>query len=124
MASRAVPLVLTLAAFAVVAIIGPKWPRDQSVRVDLGDAASRVREVRFVYADEKSAADAEEWGRAAQFRYPSGAPRIVHHDLRIADGDYVVEIEIATDRARTTQRRNVHLGGGATSIDLAGAVPL
>ena len=69
----------------------------------------------------------EDWTREAAFRFPVGsAPRIVTHEPRLADGDYVVEIEIQTAPLRNagaTLRRRITLQGGTTSIDLSESVP-
>ena len=50
------------------------------------------------------------------------------HEPRLADGDYTVEIEIvaanlAHEKNEVVVRKHVTLSGGATSIQLADAVP-
>jgi hypothetical protein len=52
----------------------------------------------------------------------------VTHEPRLPDGDYTVEIEIvaanqAHEKNEVVVRKHVILGGGATSIQLADAVP-
>jgi hypothetical protein len=47
----------------------------------------------------------------------------VTHVPRLADGDYLVDIDLASGEARATVSRHVTLSGGATSIDLSGSVP-
>jgi hypothetical protein len=114
-------VILLVAAVVVFAVLGPKWPKDQSVRLLLGDAAQRVEEVSVRYA---TLSDPEDWTREASFRYAAGeAPRIVRHDMRLADGDYVVEIELATRKSRVLLTRRVTLAAGTTKLDLTEAVP-
>jgi hypothetical protein len=63
--------------------------------------------------------------REATFRFPDGnAPRIVTHEPRLADGDYVVEIDILSRFAShsTTFERRVTFQGNTTSIDLSGSI--
>jgi hypothetical protein len=121
LSSRAMPVVLLVAAVVAFAVLGPKWPKDRSLRFVLGDAAPRVEELSVRYAP---LSDPEDWTREASFVYAAGqAPRIVHHDLRLADGAYVVEIELATRKSRVLLTRQVAFASGTTSLDLAEAVP-
>jgi hypothetical protein len=95
-------------------------PHDQTVHYVLGDAAVGVEEmvVRWAGAD-------GDWMRQVTYDYArGGAPRIVTHELRLADGDYTVEFEIAAspEAAHRVFRRRVNLSGGATSIDVAGGL--
>lgn len=125
-----------LGAMLVVAIVaglfllfGPKLPRDQSVRLGLGERARDVREVVVRYraaldpkADKGDLTD--EVLREVSFRYPNGeAPRQVRHEPRLADGDYVLEIDVVTNESRATVRRTIGLSGGTASIDIASAIP-
>jgi hypothetical protein len=119
---------LGMAAVLMVALyFARQWPRDQTVHYVLGDAATRVEEVDARWAP--GIAASEDWTREASFRYePGKAPRIVTHEPRLPDGDYTVEIEIvaanqAHERNEVVVRKHVVLGGGATSIQLADAVP-
>jgi hypothetical protein len=122
---RLARVVILGAAVAVYFTLAPRWPRDNVVHVVLGAAAPEVVEVRLGYAPApKNGPIAEDWTREASFRFPEGsAPRVVTHEPRVADGDYVVEIEIlkASHRSTTLQRR-VTLEGGTTSIDVSEAV--
>jgi hypothetical protein len=114
---------LLLAAALAVAMILARWPKEQTVHYVLGDGAARVAEVDARWAEGRSS---EDWAREATFRYaPGQAPRIVTHEPRLADGDYTVEIEIASaSDSRNVVRRNVTLSAsGSTSIDLADSVP-
>ncbi len=123
---------LLAAAIALYFTLAPRWPKDQTLHVVLGDAAPRVSEVRLRYA-EPAAALAEDWTREVTFRYAieerpgdkakeasTSAPRVITHVARLADGDYLVEIDVTSSANRTTTtRRRVTLLGGATSIDVA-----
>jgi len=120
---------LTGLAFAglvlgVFVLFGPKMPRDQAVRFSLGGRAADVRElgVRYEHANARELTD--EAVREVSFRYPRGdAPRTVRHEPRLADGDYVLEIEVVTQESRATVKRNVSLAGAAITVDLEAAVP-
>ncbi len=119
MRRRASLLVFAILGAALYFFLAPRWPKDQSVNVVLGDGASRVREVTLRY---ESAGD-DAWSREATFLYDENkAPRVVHHAPRLPDGDYVVEIELQSDAGATTVSRNVALRGGSTSIDVADAL--
>jgi hypothetical protein len=94
--ARIARLVIVVAVAALYFTLAPRWPKDNTVHIVLGPAASQVEEVRVGYAlAPKHGPMAEDWTRGATFRFPGGsAPRIVTHEPRVADGDYVVEIEI------------------------------
>jgi len=120
---RLLRLLLLGAALVVAMLLARHWPKEQTVHYVLGDGATRVEEVDARWADGRSS---EDWTREATFRYaPGQAPRILTQAPRLPDGDYTVEIEIASaSAARNVVRRNVTLtGGGSTSIDLADSVP-
>jgi hypothetical protein len=110
--------VLLAAAIALYLTLSPRWPKDQVLHVVLGDAAPRVTEVRVRYADATSSA--EDWTREVTFRYAlNSAPRVVTHETRLPDGDYVVEIDVTSSTNRTTTRRRATLHGGTTSLDVS-----
>ena len=126
---------LVLAAVLMVALVfARQWPKDQTVHYVLGDSAPLVTQVDARWAPGTEATD-EDWTREASFRYaPGKAPRIVTHEPRLPDGDYTVEIEIvaasvlndgthAPEKNDVKVRKHVTLSGGATSIELGGAVP-
>jgi hypothetical protein len=106
-------------------------PRDQVVHYVLGDSAVHVQEVDARWREmadgpRKSALNdpgdhqTDDWTRTASFRYaPGKAPRVVTHEPRLPNGDYMVEIEIIGEGRQSIVRREVTLSGGATSIDLA-----
>ena len=124
---RLVRMLALSGALLVALYFARQWPKDQTVHYVLGDAAPRVEEVDARWAP--GIAATEDWTREASFRYaPGKAPRIVTHEPRLPDGDYTVEIEIvaanvAHERNEVVVRKHVILGGGATSIQLADAVP-
>ncbi len=119
---RLLRLLLLGAALVVAMMLARHWPKDQTVHYVLGDGAARVAEVDARWAEGRAS---EDWTREATFRYaPGEAPRIVTHEPKLPDGDYTVEIEIASSSARNVVRRNVTLSGsGSTSIDLVDSVP-
>jgi hypothetical protein len=115
-------LVILGAAVAVYFTLAPRWPKTNVIHVVLGVASAEVDELRIGYAPARGEKGSlmEDWTRVASFRFPSGrAPRIVTHEPRLADGDYVVEIEIVkASRQSVTVDRRVTLQGGSTSIDV------
>jgi hypothetical protein len=119
-------LVLVAGAAAVFATFASRWPKDNVVHVVLGPEAPDVEDLHLRYAPApKNGPMVEDWTRETEFRFPGGsAPRIVTHEPRVADGDYVVEIEIvkAPEHAIVRLQRRVTLAGGATSIDVTEAL--
>ena len=63
----------------------------------------------------------EDWTGEVTFRYEkNGAPRVVQQQAHLADGDYVVEIELITEGGRAvTTRKIIALSGGSTTIDIS-----
>jgi hypothetical protein len=129
---------LRLAPLAAALVVAPMFlrhaPRDQVVHYVLGDSAAHVQEVdarwRERHEGERVISDADgreqpdEWMRVASFRYQQGqAPRVVTHEPRLPDGDYVVEVEVVGDGTQRVEHRDVTLTGGVTSIDLATVRP-
>jgi hypothetical protein len=97
--------------------LAPKWPQEQHLRVVLGDDAPHIQSVGVRCGKDRES----DWMREVTFRYAKGeAPRIVSYEPRLANGDYLVEIELemADARVRTTDRQ-MTLAGGTTSIDLS-----
>jgi hypothetical protein len=120
---RLAPLALLVPAAATAATLGPRWPHDQSIRYELGDAAPRVEEVEARWSPQEAKGD-DDCAREVTFRYaPGRAPRTVPHAARLADGDYRVEIELRAGGRTAIVDRRVSLRGGVTSIDLASVVP-
>jgi hypothetical protein len=112
------------AVAAVYFTLAPRWPKDNVVHIILGVASSEVEQVTVRYAPApKNGPMVEDWTREATFRFPGGnAPRVLTHEPRTADGDYVLEIEILkTSHAIVRIQRRVSLAGGTTSVDVAEA---
>jgi hypothetical protein len=122
---RIARLVVLVAVAATYFTLSGRWPRDNVVHVVLGVAAPGVTQMRLRYAPAaKNAPIDEDWTREATFSFPDGsAPRVVTHEPRLADGDYVVEIEIlkASHAIVNVRRPRVPLAGGTTSIDVSEA---
>jgi hypothetical protein len=112
---RLLPLVFVGAGAAVYFSLSPKCPTEQSLRLMLGEQAPHVEEVRV------RCGEGSDWAREVTFYYAKGqAPRIVSYEPRLANGEYLVEIDVKTDDARVqTADRRVRLEGGSTSIDLS-----
>jgi len=111
-------LLLVLGGVALTAylVVGPRFPKDQSVNVVLGNAAPDATEVTLRYT-----ADGErDSARDVVLHFDEGkAPRVVHHEPRLADGPYVVAIEVRGPRGSLADERHVALhGDGSTSINL------
>jgi hypothetical protein len=125
---RLLPLGIAAVGLAVYFFLAPKAPVDQGIRIILGDGAPRVVEVDVRYV---AAGPNPDLSREVTFRYaPGAAPRIVSHEPRLANGDYVVQMEfgLATapsvsvappSVARVSVDRSVTLQGGTTSIDVS-----
>lgn len=123
---RTALLVLLGAALAAYFTLLPTLPRDNVLHVVLGAAAPKVVRIQLRYAPApKNGPIVEDWTREVSFRFPEGAaPRVVTHEPRVADGDYVVEIEILKaepSRDAVSVQRKVRLEGGTTTIDVAEA---
>jgi hypothetical protein len=124
---RLLPLGIAAVGLAVYFFLAPKAPVDQAIRVVLGDAAPRVVEVDVRYV---AAGPNPDLTREVTFRYaPGAAPRIVSHEPRLANGDYVVQMEFgistasnASSVARVSVDRSVTLQGGTMSIDVSRAL--
>jgi hypothetical protein len=121
---RVALLVVAGTAAALYFTLAPHWPKDNVVHIVLGNAAAEVEEVRVSYAPAaKHAGMDEDLAREATFRFPdASAPRIVTHEPRLADGDYVVEIEILSHKHSTVLQRRVTFQGNTTSLDISGSI--
>ena len=108
------PALLLLGALGAGAyfLLAPKLPKDQSVNVVLGEAAPAVTEVTMHYGSEKDS----DLARDVSMQFDEGkAPRVVHHEARLPDGDYVVTVEVRTEHDTWTKERRVHLESGSTT---------
>ena len=95
--------------------LAARAPREQHVKLVLGDFAPRVMSLELQYVDAEGAL-----ARDARFSYSAaGAPRVVSHEPQLADADYRLRIDIDTREGRRSVERRVTLGGGTTQVDLA-----
>lgn len=114
---------LILPLFATVALglyflFAPRLPKDQVVEVVLGDAAPKVTEVRLSYDD-----PAHDWSSEVDLSFAGKpAPRVVHHESHMPDGDYKLSIDVSGHDHGTHVERNVSLRGGTTSVDVSEAI--
>lgn len=125
---RVVRFLVLVAALGAFLLLSRGWPKDRTIHFMLGDAAPRVRELTVGYSEA-----GDEFTRGATFHFALGsAPRVVTHEVRLAEGDYTVEIEVASRTAtgvpgqaeqRTTVKRRVHVDQDTMSIDVSKAVP-
>jgi hypothetical protein len=116
---------LLVAALVLVLSALPHLPKEQTLRIDLGDSSkiTTALTVRWA-ASQKGNPSIEDWTGEVTFRYEkNAAPRVVQQRARVADGDYVVEIDLITERGVAVTRKNIALAGGTTSIDVSGLTP-
>jgi hypothetical protein len=121
-------LLLLAAALVVAVALSRRWPRAQTIHYVLGDAAAHIEQLDARWAPIAGAGDApgeEPWTREVAYHFARGqAPRVVTHEPRLADGDYLVEVELAADEThRSIVRKRVVLSGGVTQIELASSDP-
>ena len=119
--------VLSLALAVGVAIwLARRSPTDQTIHYVLGNEASRVEELDARWDDNPSADGPRDWVREAKYRYqPGTAPRIITHEPRLRNGDYLVELEVALAGplpSRAVLHKHIHLTGGVTYIDVGSSV--
>lgn len=115
---RAASIAFLVFGVLVAAYLGTQGPQPQHVRVVLGEAAPDVTSVglRYVASDGETA-------REAQFTYARGAaPRIVGHELRLANGEYRLNIDLDLRDGRREVQRQVTLGGGSAQVDVSAAL--
>lgn len=106
----------------------PKLPKDQTLRIDLGDSSKIIQtlSLRWVPASASPSKNPsiEDWTGEVTFRYEkNAAPRVAEQEMRLADGDYLVEIEAITEWGRAVTRKTVALQGGSTTIDASSLAP-
>jgi hypothetical protein len=112
---RGAAFVFLALGLAIAAYLSPQVPRDQHVRIVLGDSAPAVTGLALQYAAEDG-----EVARDVHFSYDAGAaPRIVSHEPRLRNGEYRLQIEIDARDGRRSVQRQVTLGGGSTQIDVS-----
>ncbi len=113
---RIVSLVALAAGLGLALYLGGKAPREQHVKIVVGNAAPSVvgLEVQYLAGD-------GELARSARMTFsPGTAPRVIAHDPELADGDYRLRIDVDMRVDRRSVERRVTLGGGTTQVDLAG----
>jgi hypothetical protein len=115
---RILLLVLVVGVLSAV----PKLPKDQTLRIDLGDSSKIIQTLTLRWAvagaPQSKNPSIEDWTGEVTFRYEkNAAPRVVQQEMRLADGEYVVEIELITGGGRAVTRKVVALQGGSTTID-------
>jgi hypothetical protein len=135
---RLVRFGVLMAALAIFLVLSRGWPKDRVMHFSLGDSAPRVEELRVGYSEA-----GDEFTRGATFHFALGtAPRIVTHEVRLAEGDYTIEIEVASrasaaggyaqpaqpaqteqSEQRSTVKRRVHVDQDSVSIDVSKVVP-
>ena len=64
-------------------------------------------------------ANIEDWTGEVTFRYENGAPRVVEKEIRAADGDYVVEIEVEGEGGHAMTTKEISFAAGSVTIDAA-----
>jgi hypothetical protein len=112
--SRRGAIVVLAAGVALAAwvALGPNAPKDNTVRLVLGDKSAEVTELDLRYSD------GDEVVRDATLRYPEGAPRVVSHEVRIKTGEYRLEVVAKSKSGPKTLDRRLRLEGGTTQVDL------
>lgn len=115
---RLAPLVLLAAGAALTLYLSSRAPREQHVRLAFGSAASAIQALDVAYVDAEGEAT-----RTTRLAFgDAGAPRIVALDPSLPDGEYVLRLDAETPAGRRSATRRVKLGGGTTSVDLAGVL--
>jgi hypothetical protein len=121
------PIRVSLVAGLVVLLSAlPHFPHEQTLRIDLGDSSKITKALTLRWGPKPKQPTAnpsiEDWTGEVTFQYgKNAAPRVVQQEARLADGDYVVEIELITERGgAVVTRKNVALTGGTTTIDVSG----
>lgn len=109
---------LLAAGAALTLYFSSRAPRDQHVRLAFGSAAGSIQALDVAYVD----ADGEA-ARTTRVTFgDGGAPRVVALDPSLPNGEYVLRVDAETPGGRRSATRRVKLGGGTTSVDLAGVL--
>ena len=113
-------LLLLAAGVAAVLYFAGRAPKEQHVRIVLGEVALDVTGLDLEYASASSGGDVM---RTTQLHFaPGAAPRVVSHDPSLPDGDYRLRIEVETRESRRTVETQVTLGGGSTQVNVSRAL--
>ena len=110
---RPLLVVLLVLALGGYFILSPRLPKDQTVNLVLGDDAEQVTDVTLRYTAEGES----ETAREATFHFDH-APRVVRHDARLPNGDYMLAVDLRGQGAAHIERR-VALAGGSTNVDVS-----
>jgi hypothetical protein len=112
---RVVAPVLAVAALGLYFLFAPRLPKDQTLELVLGDASRDVTAVRVAYEDART-----DWTSEVELNFEAGrAPRVVHHEAHMPDGEYVVGIDVVTAARTTHVERRVAFRGGTTAVDVS-----
>lgn len=115
---RLAPLAVLVAGVGLAVYLGGKAPKPQHVRLVLGAGAPKVTGVAVQYV----APDGDVARESRLTFEPGSAPRVVALEPELADGDYRLRIDLDLREGRRSSERSVTLGGGTTSVDLAGVI--
>jgi hypothetical protein len=111
---RLIGLAILLAGVSLIAYLGSRTPKEQHLRVVLGDKAPTVTGLSVQY----DTPDGEPM-REVRMTYESGrAPRVVSLEPKLPDGDYRLRIDVDTREGRRQAERRVTLSGGTTSVEI------
>jgi hypothetical protein len=98
--------------------LGARSPKEQHVRLMLGDAAPQVTQLEVRYVRE-----ADEVVRQARFSFaPGQAPRVVAHEPSLPDGDYRIVVDIDLTEGHREIERRVTLSSGSTQLELGASL--
>jgi len=112
--NRIVGLAILMAGGAAVAYFASRTPKDQHLRIVLGDKATSVTALNVEYLTGEG-----DSMREVHMTYEEGkAPRIVSLEPRLPDGEYRLKIDVDTREGRRQGERRVTLGGGTTSVEM------
>lgn len=114
------PLLLLAIGAAGFAWLGPKAPKDQKVDLVLGARAPDVEQLTVRWSSPSD----PEVARETTLRFARGsAPRVVHTEPRLADGEWRAEVELAGGGTFASVTRRVSLSEEATtSVDVSRAL--
>lgn len=112
---RPILVVILVLALSAYFFLSPRLPKDQTVNLVLGDGADRVTDVTLRYTLDGES----ETAREATFHYDH-APRVIRHDARLPNGDYVITVDLRGSGTAHVERK-ISLSGGATNVDVSEA---
>jgi hypothetical protein len=117
--SRLAKLSFLVFGLGVALYLGGTGPREQHVRIVLGDGARDVTGIELQYVGEGG-----DVVRDARMTYGAegGAPRVVSHEPKLPDGTYRLLVDVHQSKRRVSLERSVTLGGGSSQVDLSAAL--